>query len=92
MLGQQPLDSCRPDELPLFGFELLVLYLKNAFHQFTVEQSARFSMADGFLGGLSAQLWPFCRDKQEQKTRLMLLLATIQTDATLPKTEGKKKS
>lgn len=46
-----------------------MLYLKNAFHQFRVEQSPRFSMAGRFLGGLSAQLWPFCRDKQEQKNK-----------------------
>lgn len=46
-----------------------MLYLKNAFHQLTAEQSARFSMAGGFSGGLSARLWPFCRDKQEQKNK-----------------------
>lgn len=69
MLGQQPWDSGSLDDPLLFEFELLVLHPKNAFHQFTAEQSARFSMAGGFLGGLSAQLWPFCRDKQEQKNK-----------------------
>ncbi|GAA6094425.1 uncharacterized [Tachysurus ichikawai] len=49
------------------------------------------SLAGGFLGGLLSFGRSVERSKNK-KTRLMLLLAMIQTDATLPKNEGEKRS